>query len=66
MKVEYTNTDNTSADILEQRIIDDNSTQSIFKQGNRIIVINGICKGVKPLGALLLEIAADKINKKFY
>ena len=43
MKVEYTNTANPSADILEQRIIDDNSTQSIFKQGNRIIVINGIC-----------------------
>lgn len=54
------------AEILEQRIVDNNSTQSVCKQGNRIIIIDGICKGEKPLGELLLEIAADRINKKFY
>ena len=60
------NMSNPCTEILEQRIIDDNSTQSICKQGNRIIVIEGICKGEKPLGELLLEIATDRINKKFY
>ncbi len=54
------------AEILEQRIVDNNSTQSVCKQGNRVIIIDGICKGEKPLGELLLEIAADRINKKFY
>lgn len=54
------------AEILEQRIGDNNSTQSVCKQGNRVIIIDGICKGEKPLGELLLEIAADRINKKFY
>ena len=53
------------AEILEQRIVDNNSTQSVCKQGNRVIIIDGICKGEKPLGELLLEIAADRINKKF-
>ena len=43
-----------------------NSTQSICRQGDRIIVIDGICKGEKPLGELLLEIAADRINAKAY
>ena len=38
----------------------------VCKQGNRVIIIDGICKGEKPLGELLLEIAADRINKKFY
>ena len=50
------------AEILDQRIIGINSTQSICRQGDRIIVIDGICKGEKPLGELLLEIAADRIN----
>ena len=54
------------AEILEQRIVDNNSTQSVCKQGNRVIIIDGICKGEQPLGELLLEIAADRINKKFY
>lgn len=54
------------AEILEQRIVDNNSTQSVCKQGNRVIIIDGICKGEKPLGELLLEIAADRINKKLY
>lgn len=54
------------AEILEQRIVDNNSTQSVCKQGNRVIIIDSICKGEKPLGELLLEIAADRINKKFY
>ena len=53
---------NQCAEILEQRIVDNNSTQSVYKQGNRIIVVDGICKGEKRLGELLLEIAADKIN----
>lgn len=52
--------------MLKQQVIDQHSTQSIYKQGNRIIVIDGICKGEKPLGELLLEIAVEKINKKFY
>lgn len=58
--------DNSCAEILKQQVIDQHSTQSIYKQGNRIIVIDGICKGEKPLGELLLEIAVEKINKKFY
>lgn len=58
--------DNSCAEILEQRVVDDKSTQSICKLGNRIIVVNGICKGVLPFGTLLLEIATNKINKKFY
>ena len=32
------------AEILDQRIIGINSTQSICRQGDRIIVIDGICK----------------------
>ena len=54
------------AEILDQRITGINSTQSICRQGDRIIVIDGICKGEKPLGELLLEIAADRINAKAY
>lgn len=60
------NIGDSCAELLEQRVVDGNSTQSVCKLGNRVIVVDGICTGTQTLGTLLLEIAAEKIKRKSY
>ena len=51
-------------EILEQKVVDKTTTTCIYRQGDRITEVKGICSGHTSLCDLLLEIAAERITKQ--
>ena len=51
-------------EILEQKVVDKTTATCIYRQGDRITEVRGICSGHASLCDLLLEIAAERITKQ--
>lgn len=53
-------------DAMEQKIIHKTLLQTKIKDKNKTLIVDGYCTGQRALSDILLEIAADKIQKKYF
>ncbi len=56
--------DSFPCEILEQKVVSKSTTACIYKQGDRITDVKGVCSGHASFCDLLLEIAAERITKQ--